>query len=112
MFACTACAPVTAYDCAAYPDARGAPHLRATLSNKTDETVTSVGVFAYTDDSFADYEFTATLKPHETLEHRSGFEFVPGQNPGTRRGHFGVIRSCYARAATFANGGIWSESPL
>jgi hypothetical protein len=103
------CAPVMAYDCTVYADRRGAPHLRATLTNTTGATVRDVGVFVYTTDGFADYQFDGTLGPHETVRNRSGFEYAPGANGGD---HFSKIISCYARAARYANGEIWMVSPL
>jgi len=109
VLAMTGCAPVMAHDCTVYADRRGAPHLRATLSNKTGTTVTHVGVFVYTTGSFADYEFDEKLGPHETARNRSGVEFAPGANGGD---HFGKMISCYARAARYANGEDWIVSPL
>jgi hypothetical protein len=106
------CSPVTASHCTVYADAHGAPHLRATITNDTAKTLTLAGVFVYTDASFDEYEFFSPVAPHTSAADRSGVQYAPGQNGGTRQDRFHPILSCYARAARYADGSVWSVSPL
>ena len=95
-----------ATNCAVLASPKQGTILRATLTNRSAEVVTHVGVLV----GGTEYEFRARIQAHQTTPEIVGIPFG-GFMPRDVRGPVSNL-DCWARAVDFADGTNWSVSPL
>jgi hypothetical protein len=108
----TACGgPVRATNCQIISNPRHGTVLQAMLVNNSGKTVTYVGVLIQR--VGVEYEFPIHIGPHASTPVIVGTPYG-GQSGPIPRNQLGPIGDldCWARAVSFADGTVWSVSPL
>jgi hypothetical protein len=110
--------PVSATACSVRKDPSGGFVATATIGNRSWKPIRRVGVLIGatgingSQGSLVQYNFDYPFAPFTTRRRIDSTEYVGASDSSSANSYMGSINECWARWADFADGSVWSVSPI